>query len=103
MIHLMLNDLCRPAGKVFGMRFHFKRLELHLNGFIAFTLTWGAEKRQTAFLGFIDAGACDNLGIKHYGVCRSSSALIEKSDDPLRNPIFLYILCSCANRLILAI
>ena len=31
MIHFMLNNLRRPAGKVFRMRLHFKCLELHFN------------------------------------------------------------------------
>ena len=29
MIHIMLNDLCRPSSKILHMSFHFKSLELH--------------------------------------------------------------------------
>ena len=83
MIHLMLDDLRRPAGEVFCARLHLQGLILHLDGFIALTLTGAAEKRQAAFLGVIRAVLLDNLGIQHHGVCRSSSALIEKRDDAL--------------------
>ena len=83
MIHLMLNDLRRPAGEVFRARLHFKSLELHFDCFISLALTGAAEKRQTAFLGVVRAVLLDNLGIEHHCVCRSSSALVEKGDDAL--------------------
>ena len=81
MIHLMLNDLRRPAGEVLRARLHFQGLILHLDSLITLTLTWTAEKRQTAFLGVIRAVLLDDLGVEHHGVCRSSSALVEKGDD----------------------
>ena len=81
MIHLMLNDLCRPAGEVFRARLHIQSLILHLDGLIALTLTGAAEKRQTAFLGVVCAVLLDDFGVKHHRICRSSSALIEKGDD----------------------
>ena len=84
MIHLMLNDLSRPAGEVFRARLHVQGLILHLDGLIALALTGAAEKRQTAFLGVVRAVLLDDFGIKHHGVCRSSSALIEKSDNALK-------------------
>jgi hypothetical protein len=43
MIHFMLNDLRRPAGKVFRARLHFQGLILHLDGLIAFALTGAAS------------------------------------------------------------
>ena len=45
MIHLMPNDLRRPAGEVFCARLHFGGLILHLDGLIALTLTGTSEKR----------------------------------------------------------
>ena len=83
MIHLMLNDLRRPAGEVFCASLHIQGLILYLDGFISFTLTGAAEKRQTAFLSVVRAVLFDDLGIEHHGVCRSSSILIEKGDDTL--------------------
>ena len=55
MIHLMLNDLCRPAGEVFRARLHFQGLILNLDRFISLALTGGAEKRQAAFLSIVCA------------------------------------------------
>ena len=46
MIHLMLNDLRRPAGKVFRTCLHIQGLILHLDGLIALALARAAEKRQ---------------------------------------------------------
>ena len=83
MIHLMLNDLCRPAGEVFRARLHIQGLILHLDGLIALAFTGGAEKRQTTFLGVIRAVLLDDLGIEHYRIGRGSSALVEKGDDAL--------------------
>ena len=85
MIYLMLNDLSRPAGEVFRARFHIQGLILHLDSLIALALTWAAKKRQTAFLGVIRTVLLDDFGIEHHGVCRNSSALIQKSDDALTN------------------
>ena len=65
MIHLMLNDLCRPAGEVFRARLHLQGLILHLDSLIALALSGATEKRQTAFLGVVCAVLLDNLGIKH--------------------------------------
>ena len=84
MIHLMLNDLCRPASVCFNACLHFQGLILHLDGLISLTLTWAAEKRQATFLGVICAVFPDDLGIEHHRVCRSSSALIEKGDNALK-------------------
>ena len=39
MIHLMLNNLRRPAGEVFRARLHFQGLILHLDALITLTLT----------------------------------------------------------------
>ena len=83
MIHLVLNDLCRPAGEVFGARLHIQGLILHLDGLIALALTGAAEERQATFLGVIRAVLLDDLGIEHHRIYRSSSALIEKRDDAL--------------------
>ena len=83
MIHFMLNDLSCPAGEVFRTRLHFQGLILYLNGLIALALTWSSEKRQAAFLGVIRAVLLDDLGVEHHGICRSSSALVKKSDDAL--------------------
>ena len=83
MIHLMLNDLSRPAGEVFRACLHFQGLILHLDGLIALTRTGSAEKRQATFLGVVRAVLLDNLGIEHYRVGRSSSTLIEKGDNAL--------------------
>ena len=85
MIHLMLNDLSRPAGEVLCARLHLQGLILHLDGLIALALARAAEKRQTTFLGVIRAVLLDDLGIEHHGVRRSSSAFIEKRDDALAN------------------
>ena len=82
----MLNDLRRPAGEVFCACLHFQGLILHLDGLVALTLTWTAEKRQTAFLGIISAVFLDNLGIEHNRICRSSSVLVEKCDNALTPP-----------------
>ena len=83
MIHLMLNDLRRPASEVFRARLHFQGLILYFDSLISLALARGAEKRQTALLGIVYAVFLDNLGIKHYGIRRSSSTLIEKGDDAL--------------------
>ena len=83
MINLMLNYLCSPIAEVFGVDFHFKRLELNFDSFIPLALTRAAEKRQTAFFGFIYARLRDNLRIKHHRISRSSSALVKKGDDAL--------------------
>ena len=83
MIHFMLNDLRRPAGEVFRACLHFQCLILHLDGLIELALTGAAEKRQTAFLCVIRAVLLDDLGIEHYRVFRSSSALVKKGDNAL--------------------
>ena len=83
MIHLMLNDLCRPASEVFRSCLHLQGLILHLDGLITLTFTRATEKRQTAFLGVVCAVLLNNFGIQHHGICRCSSALVEKSDDAL--------------------
>ena len=80
MINLMLNDLRSPAGKVFRTRFHIQGLILHLDGLVAFTRAWAAEKRQTPLLGIVCTVLLDDLGIKHHGICRSSSTFIKKGD-----------------------
>ena len=85
MIHLVLNDLRRPAGEVFCARLHFQGLILHLDGLVALALTGAAEKRQTAFLGVVCAVLLDDLRIEHNRVRRNSSALVEKGDDALAN------------------
>lgn len=81
MIHLMLNDLSGPAGEVFRARLHLQGLILHLNGLIALALTWGAKKRQAAFLCVVRAILLDDFRVKHHRVGRNSSALIKKRDD----------------------
>ena len=83
MIHLMLNDLRRPAGEVFRACLHFQSLILHLDSLISLALTGTAEKRQTTFLGIVHSVLLDNFGIEHYRICGSSSTLIEKYDDAL--------------------
>ena len=72
MIHLMLNDLRRPASEVFRACLHIQGLILHLDGLIALALTGAAEKRQTAFLGVIRAVLFDDLGVEHHRIGRSS-------------------------------
>ena len=76
MIHLMLNDLCRPSGEVFRSCLHIQGLILYLDGLISLTLTGDAEKRQTAFLGVVRAVLLDDLGIEHHRIGMSSSALV---------------------------
>ena len=76
----MLNDLRRPAGEVLRARLHIQGLILHLDDLISLALTGAAEKRQATFLGVVRAVLFDDLGIEHYGICRSSSALVEKGD-----------------------
>ena len=83
MIHLMQNNLCRPAGVVFRACLHFQGLILHLDGLITLALTGAAEKRQAAFFGVIRAVLFDDLGIEHHCICRSSSTLVKKGDDAL--------------------
>ena len=83
MIHLMLNDLRRPAGEVFCACLHFQGLILHLDGLISLALTWAAEERQATFLGVVGAVLLDDLGVEHHRVCRGSSALVEKGDNAL--------------------
>ena len=85
MVYFMLNDLRRPTGEVFRARLHFQGLILHLDALITLTLTGAAEKRQTAFLSVVRAVLLDDLGIEHHGVCRSSSAFIEKGNDAFAN------------------
>ena len=85
MIHFMLNDLSRPASEVFRARLHLQGLILYLDGLIALAPTGAAEKRQTAFLGIIRAVLLDDLGIEHYGICRSSSTFVKKCDDAFAN------------------
>jgi len=81
MINLVLNDLRRPTGKVFRARLHFQGLILHLDGFISLALTGDTEQRYATFFGVICAVLLDNLGIEHYRICRSSSTLVEKSNN----------------------
>ena len=57
MIHPVLNDLRRPAGIGFHPCLHLHGLVLHLDGFIPFALAGTSEKRQTAFLGFMNTSA----------------------------------------------
>ena len=83
MIHLMLNDLSCPAGKVFSACLHLQGLILYLDGLISLTLTWATEKRQTTFLSIIGAVFLNDFGIEHHCVCRGSSDLLEKGDDAL--------------------
>ena len=83
MIHLVLNDLRRPAGEVFRACLHFQGLILQLDGLISLTLTGAAAKRQTAFLGVVHAVLLDDLGIEHHRICGDSSDLLEKGDDAL--------------------
>ena len=83
MIHLMLNDLSRPAGEIFRVRLHIQGLILHFDGLIALAVTGAAEERQTALFGIVRTVLLDDLGIEHYGICRSSSAFIKKGDDAL--------------------
>ena len=83
MIHLMLNDLRRPACEVFCSRLHIQGLILHLDSLVALALAESAEKRQTAFLGVVRSVFFDDLRIEHHRVCRNSSAFIEKGDDAL--------------------
>ena len=83
MIHLMLNDLSRPAGEVLCARLHSQGLILHLDGLVALAFTGAAEERQTAFLGVVRAVLLDDLGIEHHGVRRSSSTLVKKNDNAL--------------------
>lgn len=80
MIHLILNDLCHPAGEDFCARLHFHGLILDLDGFIAFARSRTAEMRQTAFRSIVRAVLLDNIVIEHHGVCRCSPALVEKGD-----------------------
>ena len=68
MIHLMLNDLRRPAGVGFRTRFHIQGLILHLDGLITLAFTGAAEKRQTAFLGVVRAVLPHDLGVEHHGI-----------------------------------
>ena len=83
MIHLMLNDLRCPAGKVFRARLHLQGLILHLDGLISLAFTGAAEKRQTAFLGVVRAVFLDDLGIEHDRILGDSSTFVEKGDDAL--------------------
>lgn len=83
MIHLMLNDLCRPASVGLGAHLHLGGLILHLDGLVALAGSRDAEKRQTTLLGVVCAVLLDNFGIEHHRVCRRSSTLIEKRDDAL--------------------
>ena len=80
MIHLMLNNLRRPAGEGFGARLHVQGLVLHLDCLIALTLTRAAEKRQAAFLGVISAVLLDDFGIEYHRVGRDSSTFVEKGN-----------------------
>ncbi len=57
MIHLVLNDLRRPAGVGFHSCLHLGSLILHLDGFITLALAGISEKRQTAFFGFMNTSA----------------------------------------------
>ena len=68
MIHLVLNDLRRPAGIGFHSCLHIHGLVLHLDGFIPFALAGTSEKRQTAFFGVIRIILFDDFGIEHHGV-----------------------------------
>ena len=79
----MLNNLRRPTGEVFRVHLPVQGLILHLDGFISLTLTWAAEKRQTAFLGIVRTILLDDLGVEHHGIRGSPSALVEKGDDAL--------------------
>ena len=81
MIHLMLNDLRRPAGVGFQPCLHCDSLILHFDGFIPLALAGTSEKRQTALFGVIRTILLNDFGIEHHGVYRSSSAFIEKRNN----------------------
>ena len=81
MIHFMLNNLRRPAGVGLYARLQFDSLIPHLYRSVPLTFARTAEEGQAAILGIVRAVLFDNLGIKHYRVCRSSSALVKKCDD----------------------
>ena len=84
----MLNDLRGPAGEVFRARLHIQGLILHLDGLIALALTRAAEKRQSAFLGFVRAVLFDDFGIEHNGVYAGTRPLSSrKAMMRLRTPI----------------
>ncbi len=84
MIHLVLNDLCCPSGVGLCARLHLGGLIPNLDALISLALAWAAEKRQTAFLGFVNAVTLDDLGVEHHCVCRCSSAFVEECDDALK-------------------
>ena len=81
MIHLMLNDLRRPACVSFDSRLHIGGLILHLNRFITLAPARAAEKRQASFLRVICTISFDNLRVEHYGICRLPSAFVKKCNN----------------------
>lgn len=85
MIHLVLNDLRRPAGEVLRACLHLQSLIPHLDCLITLTLTGATKKRQAPFLGVVCSVLLDDFGIKHHRICRSSSALVEKCNNAFAN------------------
>ena len=75
MVDLVLNDLCRPAGKGLEPRLEFLILPLHLNGLEPLRFSCAGE-RQAALLGLIDPRLLDDDGMEHDQVF----ALVVKGD-----------------------
>ena len=53
MIHLMLDDLRRPAGEGFHAGLHFEGLILHLDRLVPFAPSGPAQKREATLLGVV--------------------------------------------------
>ena len=53
MIHLVLDDLCRPVGVGLCAGFQVGGLVLHLDGLIALAGAGAAEEREASFLGVV--------------------------------------------------
>ena len=81
MVDFVLDDLCCPPLKIFGTSLHLKSLVLHLDGLIPLALTGTTEQREASLFGIVRFILFEDDGVKHYGVCRGSSAFVQEGDD----------------------
>ena len=78
MVNLVLDDLCRPAGKGFKARLKLFVLVLHFDRLPPFCFS-RAGQRKAALFCFVWAGLLDNFGVEQHHI----TALVVKGDDAL--------------------
>ena len=69
MINLMLDNLCRPAGKGFDTGLELFVLPPNFDGLVTLAGARTTEQGKTAFLGIIWSGHLDNFQVEHCHIC----------------------------------